>query len=99
MITPSPPGSSQQNEPYLDRNFGGTLVFWDKLFGTFQKELDDIPVEFGTDDHVATDNIFWANNLPWLKLLGIRSLSSSPSRVACVGAGCGPQDCCPSPSC
>lgn len=73
MITPSHHRVHHgKNEPYLDRNFGGTLVFWDKLFGTFQKELDDVPVEFGTDDHVATDNIFWANNLPWLKLLGIR---------------------------
>ena len=73
MITPSHHRVHHgKNEPYLDRNFGGTLVFWDKLFGTFQKELDDIPVEFGTDEHVATDNIFWANNLPWLKLFGIR---------------------------
>lgn len=73
MITPSHHRVHHgKNEPYLDRNFGGTLVFWDKMFGTFQAELEEVPVQFGTNDHLETDNIFWANNLPWLKLLGIR---------------------------
>lgn len=26
------------NEKYLDKNYGGILIIWDKLFGTFQKE-------------------------------------------------------------
>jgi len=26
------------NEKYLDKNFGGVLIIWDKLFGTFQPE-------------------------------------------------------------
>jgi sterol desaturase/sphingolipid hydroxylase (fatty acid hydroxylase superfamily) len=73
MVTPSHHRVHHgKNAPYLNRNFGGTLVFWDKIFGTFQAELDDIPVQFGTNDHVATDNIFWANNLPWLKLFRIQ---------------------------
>ena len=73
MVTPSHHRVHHgKNAPYLNRNFGGTLVFWDKIFGTFQAELDDVPVQFGTNDHVATDNIFWANNLPWLKLFRIQ---------------------------
>ena len=73
MVTPSHHRVHHgKNAPYVDRNFGGTLVIWDKLFGTFQRELEDVPVEFGTEDHIPTDNIFWANNLPWLKLVGIR---------------------------
>jgi alkylglycerol monooxygenase len=36
-----------QNDIYLDRNYGGVFILWDRLFGTFQEELDDEPVVFG----------------------------------------------------
>ena len=32
---------------YLDKNMGMCLIIWDKIFGTFQKELDEEPVKFG----------------------------------------------------
>jgi sterol desaturase/sphingolipid hydroxylase (fatty acid hydroxylase superfamily) len=32
-----------RNARYIDRNFGGSLVVWDKLFGTYQPE-DEAPV-------------------------------------------------------
>jgi sterol desaturase/sphingolipid hydroxylase (fatty acid hydroxylase superfamily) len=35
-----------RNPQYLDRNFGGTLIVWDRLFGTFREERE--PVDFGT---------------------------------------------------
>lgn len=31
------------NERYIDKNFGGALIIWDRLFGTFQEE-DEPPV-------------------------------------------------------
>jgi alkylglycerol monooxygenase len=36
-----------QNDIYLDRNYGGLFILWDRLFGTFQEELDDEPVVYG----------------------------------------------------
>ncbi|MEP5567040.1 MAG: sterol desaturase family protein, partial [Halioglobus sp.] len=36
-----------QNDIYMDRNYGGVFILWDRLFGTFQEELDDEPVIFG----------------------------------------------------
>lgn len=36
-----------KNIKYLDKNFGMTIILWDKLFGTFQKEEQEEPVEFG----------------------------------------------------
>jgi alkylglycerol monooxygenase len=36
-----------QNDIYMDRNYGGLFILWDRLFGTFQEELDDEPVVFG----------------------------------------------------
>ncbi|HRD58189.1 MAG TPA: sterol desaturase family protein [Ferruginibacter sp.] len=32
---------------YLDKNMGMCLIIWDKLFGTFQPELEEEPVKFG----------------------------------------------------
>jgi sterol desaturase/sphingolipid hydroxylase (fatty acid hydroxylase superfamily) len=50
-----------QNEVYIDRNYGGILVLWDRLFGTFQEELDDEPVVFGVRKPLANWNPIWAN--------------------------------------
>jgi sterol desaturase/sphingolipid hydroxylase (fatty acid hydroxylase superfamily) len=50
-----------QNELYIDRNYGGILVIWDRLFGTFQEELDEQPVVFGVRKPLASWNPFWAN--------------------------------------
>lgn len=36
-----------QNEVYIDRNYAGIFILWDRLFGTFQEELDSEPVIFG----------------------------------------------------
>jgi sterol desaturase/sphingolipid hydroxylase (fatty acid hydroxylase superfamily) len=35
------------NEQYLDKNYGGVLLIWDHLFGTYQAERKDIPIKFG----------------------------------------------------
>lgn len=35
------------NPEYLDKNHSQIFIFWDKLFGTFQEELDDVPAVFG----------------------------------------------------
>ena len=50
-----------QNEIYIDRNYGGILVLWDRLFGSFQEELDEEPVVFGVRKPLASWNPFWAN--------------------------------------
>jgi alkylglycerol monooxygenase len=50
-----------QNDVYIDRNYGGILIVWDRLFGTFQDELDDEPVRFGVRKQLKSWNPFWAN--------------------------------------
>jgi sterol desaturase/sphingolipid hydroxylase (fatty acid hydroxylase superfamily) len=35
------------NVEYLDKNMGMILIVWDKLFGTFQAELDNVEMKFG----------------------------------------------------
>jgi sterol desaturase/sphingolipid hydroxylase (fatty acid hydroxylase superfamily) len=50
-----------QNARYMDRNYGGVFIFWDRLFGTFQEELDAEPVIFGVTTPLASWNPLWAN--------------------------------------
>lgn len=47
------------NVRYLDRNHGGVLIIWDKLFGTFSPERDDDPVVYGLTSNITSDNIAW----------------------------------------
>lgn len=35
------------NVRYLDRNHGGVLIVWDRIFGTFEAELDTEPARYG----------------------------------------------------
>jgi sterol desaturase/sphingolipid hydroxylase (fatty acid hydroxylase superfamily) len=45
-----------RNARYLDANYAGTLIIWDKLFGTFVPELDRDPPEFGLVKNIETYN-------------------------------------------
>lgn len=72
MITPSHHRVHHGKNPeYVDRNFGGTLVIWDKLFSTYQEELETVPVVYGVKDYVTNYDVVSANNLPFLKILGL----------------------------
>jgi sterol desaturase/sphingolipid hydroxylase (fatty acid hydroxylase superfamily) len=35
------------NPEYIDRNFGGVLMVWDHLFGTYQAERGDVAIHYG----------------------------------------------------
>lgn len=49
------------NDRYLDRNYGGILILWDRLFGTFAEERDDEPPVYGTRAPLRSWNPLWAN--------------------------------------
>jgi len=44
------------NPLYLDRNYAGILIVWDKMFGTFQPELKKEKVVFGLTSNIDTYN-------------------------------------------
>jgi sterol desaturase/sphingolipid hydroxylase (fatty acid hydroxylase superfamily) len=44
------------NAEYLDKNYAAIFIAWDKWFGTFQEELDDVPAVYGTKKPVNTWN-------------------------------------------
>lgn len=43
------------NPEYLDRNYGGILIIWDRLFGTFEPER--APVDYGLVKNITTYNL------------------------------------------
>ena len=47
------------NDHYLDRNYGGILVLWDRLFGTFREE--DKKCVYGTRGQLNSWDPLWAN--------------------------------------
>lgn len=44
------------NPEYLDKNYSQIFIFWDKLFGTFQEELKEVPPVYGITRPVQTWN-------------------------------------------
>lgn len=44
------------NMRYLDKNHGGILIIWDRLLGTFQKELPEESVVFGITSNINSYN-------------------------------------------
>jgi sterol desaturase/sphingolipid hydroxylase (fatty acid hydroxylase superfamily) len=44
------------NPIYLDKNYSQIFIIWDKLFGTFQEERDDVPAVYGVTRPVHTWN-------------------------------------------
>ena len=46
---------------YIDKNYGGIFIIWDRLFGTFVEEDDRDPVVYGTRAPLRSFNPLWAN--------------------------------------
>jgi sterol desaturase/sphingolipid hydroxylase (fatty acid hydroxylase superfamily) len=44
------------NPEYLDKNYGQIFIFWDRIFGTYQEEVESIPAVYGVTRPVQTWN-------------------------------------------
>jgi alkylglycerol monooxygenase len=64
------------NPRYVDRNYAGVLIIWDRLFGTFEPEGDE-PV-YGLVKPLGSFNPLWANTHRWFE---IASMSRRTSRL------------------
>jgi alkylglycerol monooxygenase len=50
-----------KNPEYIDANYGGIFILWDRLFGTYIEEKDDLKPLYGTVTPLRTFNPIWAN--------------------------------------
>ena len=51
---------------YLDRNYAGVLIIWDRMFGSFQAEEEE--PTYGTTKPLARWNPVWANFDYWVQI-------------------------------
>ncbi len=58
-----------QNSVYIDKNHGGVFIIWDRIFGTFQDELEQQPVIYGVRRPVNSFNPIWSNFHTWASLI------------------------------
>jgi sterol desaturase/sphingolipid hydroxylase (fatty acid hydroxylase superfamily) len=62
LVTPSQHRVHHAINPiYIDKNLSAIFCIWDRLFGTFQEELDDEPPVYGVLKPVQTWNPIWIN--------------------------------------
>ncbi len=54
------------NPQYIDKNYAGVFIVWDRIFGTF--ETEDEPVVYGVMKPLRSWNPVWANVGPWINL-------------------------------
>jgi hypothetical protein len=55
-----------RNPEYLDKNYAGVFIVWDRLFGTFTPEREE-PV-YGIVQPLNSWNVVWANTHHWMHL-------------------------------
>ncbi|SMO79025.1 sterol desaturase family protein [Solitalea koreensis] len=63
------------NPKYIDKNHAGSLIIWDRMFGTFQKEEEE--VVYGITKPLASWDPTWANFHYWFDLFTVAKKSKN----------------------
>ena len=71
------------NDAYLDKNYAGVLIVWDKLFGTFVGETEK--PRYGTVTPLKSYNPLWINAHAWAEMrAAMREQKTLRAKVRCV---------------
>jgi sterol desaturase/sphingolipid hydroxylase (fatty acid hydroxylase superfamily) len=76
------------NPRYLDRNYAGVLMIWDRMFGSFTQELNEEPPRYGIVKNIATFNPIRIAFHEWAAL--IRDVLAARSAREAFGTVFGP---------
>jgi len=79
-----------RNKNYLDKNYAGVFIIWDRFFGTFENEREE--VRYGITTPLNSFNPIWANLHYWFEIFEmsthqkslsekLRLLISSPDQI------------------
>lgn len=66
------------NPRYLDKNYAGMFIIWDRMFGTFEPEHDDERIHYGIVKNLGSFNLLWAAFHEWVGIA--RDVWSAPWR-------------------
>jgi alkylglycerol monooxygenase len=79
-----------QDDYCLDKNYGGILIVWDRLFGTFEDERDE-PISYGVRTQLASVNPVWGNwhyyVIIWRDFVAARGLAAKLEALFAPPAG------------
>lgn len=79
MNTPSHHRVHHATNPlYLDRNYAGVFIVWDRLFGTYQPELDELRIHYGIVKQLGSFNLLWSVFHEWIGIA--RDMLAAPWR-------------------
>lgn len=71
------------NDRYLDKNYAGVLIIWDRIFGTFVRE-DEEP-RYGIIKPIGSYNPLWINLHGWFEMFGaMKERKSFYGKLRCV---------------
>jgi sterol desaturase/sphingolipid hydroxylase (fatty acid hydroxylase superfamily) len=73
------------NASYLDKNYAGVLIIWDRLFGSFVDETEK--PRYGIIKPLKSYNPLWINTHAWVEMYdAIRRRDSLAAKLRCVFA-------------
>ncbi len=75
------------NPSYLDRNYAGVLMVWDRLFGTFAAESDAEPPRYGIVKNIHTFNPIRIAFHEWIAMFRDLAAARSPREAAGIVFG------------
>ena len=71
------------NPRYLDKNYAGVFIIWDKWLGTFEAERTDDRPRYGIVKNLGSFNLFWAAFHEWIGIA--RDVWAAPGWRAKIG--------------
>lgn len=73
------------NNPYLDKNYAGVLIVWDRLFGSFAPETER--PRYGIITPLKSYNALWINTHGWVEMWrAIKQRPSIGAKLRCIFA-------------
>lgn len=73
------------NNPYLDKNYAGVLIIWDRLFGSFVEETEE--PRYGIIKPIHSYNPLWINTHGWAEMFAaMKERRSLAGKLRCIFA-------------
>ena len=71
------------NDQYLDKNYGGIFIFFDRIFGSFVEEKDE--VRYGIIKPINSYNWLWINSHGWFETFeAMKTKKTFYGRMRCL---------------
>jgi len=71
------------NNPYLDKNYGGIFIFFDRIFGSFVEETEE--VRYGIIKPIEGYNWLWINSHAWAEMFEAMKTKKTPTgKLRCI---------------